>query len=57
MACGTDVPLCCTSGMKCQVRQEEWTACDNVAVCLPGHGQMSHDVEDECLSDATETSG
>lgn len=39
------------------VRQEEWTACDNVAVCLPGHGQMLHDVEDECLSDATETSG
>jgi len=30
---------------------------DNVAALLPGQGQMTRDVGDECLSGTTETSG
>lgn len=38
-------------------KAEQQTTCDNVAMPLLGCGQVTHDVEDECLSEAPATSG
>lgn len=48
---------CPRKGSLVSCDKAEQTTCGNTAVPLPGRGQVTDDVEDGCLSDATETSG